>query len=240
MSIELTGQSASSFPQIDRAATLSEKVVASITQRIMDGTLAPGERLVSERELGEQFGVSRTVVREAVRSLVASGLIEAQSGRGLQVSEPKPEAASRALAMFLHRDPTIDYPRVHEVRTALEIQIAGYAAERATSADVKRLAELNEELARAGDDVVVAAQLDVEFHAAIAETTQNDLFPVLLDAIGPVLLEVRKRAFTTPEVRAYALQAHREILDAISARDASLAREAMRSHLDQGAEAWAD
>jgi GntR family transcriptional regulator, transcriptional repressor for pyruvate dehydrogenase complex len=231
-------QAGATFSQVVRSATLSEKVVASITQKIMDGTLKPGERLVSERELGDQFGVSRTVIREAVRSLVAGGLVEARSGRGLQVAEPRPEAASRAMAMFLHRNVTIDYPRVHEVRTALEIDIAGYAAERATPADVERLTALNDELAGAEGDVERAAELDVEFHRAIAQTTQNDLFPILLDAIGPVLLEVRIRAFAAPDLRGYALEAHREILAGIAAGDPEQARDAMRRHLETGARAW--
>jgi GntR family transcriptional regulator, transcriptional repressor for pyruvate dehydrogenase complex len=238
MHAKSTEQSAAMFPQVIRSATLSEKVVATITKSIMDGTLVPGERLVSERELGEQFGVSRTVIREAVRSLVAGGLVEARSGRGLQVAEPKPEAVSRAMAMFLHRNAMIDYPRVHEVRKALEIDMAGYAAERAETADVERLTELNDQLAGAGDDVESAAQLDVAFHRAIAESTQNELFPVLLDAIGPILLEVRNQAFAAPDLRGYALEAHREILAGIAAGDPEQARDAMRRHLEISVKAW--
>lgn len=210
-----------------------------VTGRIIDGSLPPGEPLASERELAEQFGVSRTVIREALRTLVASGLVEARPGRGLQVAEPKPDTASRALAVFLHRDPTIDYPRVHEVRTTLEIDIAGYAAERATPSDVDRLKVLNTKLAET-PDIERAAELDVAFHRAVAEVTQNELFPILLDALGPVLLEVRKRGFAAPEVRDDALMAHQEILDSIADGDSERARAAMRRHLDLGARAWVE
>lgn len=228
------------FAQVVRGATLSEKVAASITQAIMDGQLAPGERLLSERELGDEFGVSRTVIREAVRSLVAGGLIEAQSGRGLQVAAVGPDAISRAMSMFLHRNAAIDYRRVHELRSALEIDMAGYAAERATPEDIEHLRSLNDELRTLGlNKVERAAELDVAFHRAIGEATQNELFPVLLDAIGDVLLEVRRSAFASPDLRRYAVEAHQEILDRIAAGEADEARAVMRQHLEKSASEWA-
>jgi len=234
-----TNDSGVRFTQVVRGATLSEKVAANITQTIMDGTLAPGAKMPSERELGEQFGVSRTVIREAVRSLVASGLVEAHSGRSLRVAEVGPEAVSRAMGMFLHRSEAIDYRRVHEVRAALEIDMAGYAAERATPDDVARLRELHERLATLADDQVErAAELDVAFHTAIAEATGNALFPVLLDAISPVLLEIRRRAFRSPDLRRYALEAHQEILERIAAGEADEARAVMRAHLETAEQAW--
>ncbi|MGB2712379.1 MAG: FadR/GntR family transcriptional regulator [Conexibacter sp.] len=232
-------QPAVRFTQVVRGATLSEKVAADITQTIMDGALAPGERMPSERELGEQFGVSRTVIREAVRSLVASGLVEAHSGRSLRVAEVGPEAVSRAMGMFLHRSDAIDYRRVHEVRAALEIDMAGYAAERATPDDVARLRELNDKLAAVpAADVERAAELDVAFHHAVAQATGNALFRVLLEAIGPVLLEIRRRAFQSPELRRYALEAHHEILEQIAAGRAEDARAAMRAHLETAEQVW--
>jgi len=228
------------FSQVLRGATLSEKVAASITQAIMDGALAPGERLLSERDLGEQFGVSRTVVREAVRSLVAEGLVESRSGRGVQVAAVGPEAIGRAMSMFLHRSSAIDYRRVHEVRSALEIDMAGYAAERATPEDVAKLRALTDELQDVrGEDDERAAQLDVAFHRALAQATQNELFLVLLDAIGEVLLEIRRRAFRAPGLLGYAVAAHQEILDRIAAGEADEARDAMRRHLQTSVEAWA-
>jgi len=240
MSVRTRPQPGGLFTQVVRGATLSEKVAATITQAILDGALTPGEPLLSERELGEQFGVSRTVIREAVRSLVASGLVEARSGRGLQVAEAGSDTVSRAMAMFLHRSDEIDYPRVNEVRSALEIDMAAYAAARATPADVKHMTALTDQLERVGEDGDRAAELDVAFHRAIAQATQNQLFPLLLDAIGPVLLEVRRRAFESPELRSYAIAAHREILERIAAGDAEQARDAMRRHLELSARAWAE
>jgi GntR family transcriptional repressor for pyruvate dehydrogenase complex len=229
------------FAQVVREATLSEKVAVSIRESILDGALQPGQHLLSERELGEQFGVSRTVIREAVRELVASGLVESHTGRTLRVTEAGSEAVSRAMGVFLHRSDAIDYRRVHEVRTALEIDMAGYAAERATPEHLARLRTLNMELAAVDDeDVERAAELDFAFHRAIGEATGNVLFAVLLDAIGPVLLEIRRRAFASKELRRYALTAHQDILDRISAGDAPEARVTMRRHLETADDAWVD
>ncbi len=227
------------FTQVVRGATLSEKVAADITQTIMDGVLRPGEKMPSERELGEQFGVSRTVIREAVRSLVASGLVDAHSGRSLRVAEVGAEGVSKAMGMFLHRSDAIDYARVHQVRAALEIDMAGYAAERATPEDVARLRELTDQLGAVMEsDHERAAGLDVAFHQAVAQATGNILFRVLLEAINPVLLDVRRRAFESSELRSYALAAHREILDQIAAGKPDEARAAMRAHLETAERVW--
>jgi GntR family transcriptional regulator, transcriptional repressor for pyruvate dehydrogenase complex len=229
------------FSQISRGSTLSEQVAADITQAIVDGKLQPGERMLSERDLGEQFGVSRTVIREAVRSLVAGGLVEAQSGRGLRVAEVGSGAVNRAMSMFLRRSDSINYPRVHEVRSALEIDMAGYAAERATEDDNDTLKALCDELGAVDpDDVERAAAVDVAFHRAVADATQNELFPVLLEAIAPVLLDVRLGALGSMDVRTESLDAHREIQQRIAAGDDDGARKAMRRHLDSSAKAWAD
>lgn len=228
------------FPAVARAATLSEKVAAEVTRTIVDGVLPAGAALPSERELGEQFGVSRTVIREAVRSLAAAGLIETRIGARPRVAQVGSDGVNRALRMFLQRS-EVDYRRVHEVRTALEIEIAGYAAERATADDLERLGDLNDELASiSGAAIDRAAELDVAFHQAIAGATGNTLFSVLLEAIEPVLLEVRRRAFREARMREYALSAHEQILRSIDAGDPEGARQAMRAHLQAAESAWAE
>ena len=91
---------------------------------ILEQRLEPGDRLPSERELGEQFGVSRTVVREAVRALVAKGVIEVISGSGLRIAEASPRTVRESLSLYLHNS-TLDYERMHEVRAVLEVHMAG-------------------------------------------------------------------------------------------------------------------
>jgi GntR family transcriptional repressor for pyruvate dehydrogenase complex len=227
------------FNEVVREPTLSDKVAASITEAIVSGRLKPDERLQSERELGERFGVSRTVIREAVRSLVAHGLVESVSGRGLSVAQVGPETVSRSMTLFLRGNASIGYAKVHEVRMALEVEMAGTAAERAGEDDLARLRDSLEQLREANGDANRAAELDLEVHRAIAVATQNELFAVMLDSIGDVLRGTRVAAFQAGMLE-YAVEAHERILRAIAKHDAEAAREAMRSHLDRSQEFWSD
>jgi GntR family transcriptional regulator, transcriptional repressor for pyruvate dehydrogenase complex len=224
------------FSRIRREPRLSDRVAGLLLETIVAHDLQPGDRLPSERELGEQFGVSRTVIREAVRALAAKGLIEARSGSGLRVAAVDASAVSESMSLYL-RGGTVEYPKVHEVRRLLEVEIAGLAAERATEAALKRMRKLCEQMEAALGDVERAARLDLAFHRAIATATRNELYLLLLDSIGEALLEIRRNNLQTgaaPET----VRAHRQIVDRIAAKDAAGARRAMAEHLDQVEKHW--
>lgn len=231
-------RAAKPFATLKRGPTLSDEVVDSITDAVLSGKLNPGDQLPSERDLADQFGVSRTVVREAIRSLVAQGIVDARSGRRVRVSTTGPDALNRLMSIFLQTSAAIDYPRVHQVRTALEIHVASIAAVEATDEDLAELRAVHEQLCGVGDDVEQAAQYDVGFHRAIAAATHNELFVVLLGSIDDVLLEARRTAFAAPGLIEYAIKAHAEILDNLERRDADGAAEAMRAHLDRAERLW--
>jgi GntR family transcriptional repressor for pyruvate dehydrogenase complex len=226
------------FEQVAREPRLSDKVADMMVKTILSRRLKPGDRLPSERELGEQFGVSRTVVREAVRALAAKGLIEVRSGSGLRVAAVDAAAVSESMSLFLH-GATLDYPKVHEVRATLEVQMAGAAAARRTEADVASLTAACERFEEAIDDLEAAAMTDVEFHREIARATHNELYLVLLDAIGDAQIEIRRgnlaRSVSTREVT---VAKHRHILEAIVAGEPQRARDAMREHLDHVERVW--
>lgn len=226
------------FSEVLREPNLSDQVVGSITEAVISGRLSRGQTLASERDLAVQFGVSRTVIREAIRSLIALGLVESRSGRGMQIATVGPDAISRSMSLFLHGNAAIDYTKVHEVRTALEIQIAGIAAERATAEDLRDLRELVHRLVEARDDPERAAKFDVQFHREIAAATHNELFAVILGSIQDVLLHIRRAAFDAPGMVDYAVHAHGQILDSLEERDPERAREAMRAHLGTAERAW--
>ncbi|MGI8479054.1 MAG: FadR/GntR family transcriptional regulator [Gaiellaceae bacterium] len=230
---------------IARVPRLSDQVAEKLLETILERGLKPGDRLPSERELGEQFQVSRTVIREATRALVAKGIIDVRSGTGLTVTAVDSQAVSSTMNLYL-RGSDVPYEQVHEVRSVLEIEVAGGAAERATDEGIAGLAAIHERLLARhqrgdGEGFSVA---DVHFHRQLAEMTGNDLFVVLLDAIGNVLLEIR-RALSANEDRAIARQnqtgavkAHKQILDAVAERDPVKAREAMRDHLATVYQGW--
>lgn len=226
-----------SFDPLAPRTRLSDDVARRILERITADDLGPGERLPSERELGEQFGVSRTVIREAVRALAAKGVIEVRSGSGLRVAAVGAGAVTESMSLFL-RGIELPYAKVHEVRWLVELEIARLAASRASAAEVDALAANLEQMASSLDDVAAVADLDGEFHRLLAACTQNELYLVILDAMGDVLREVRRRTLAIPGRPSLALEAHRRILAAVRANDADLAVRAMTDHLRDSRERW--
>ena len=158
---------------------------------ISEGRLAPGARLPSERALCDQFGVSRTVMREAVMILAAKGLIDVRSGSGLRVAPVNGDAVTESLSLYL-RGQTLDYARVHEIRAVLEVPMAAAAAARRTDADVDLL--IASMRARRGGHRRPRRRRDARRRVSSGHraATHNDLYVVLLDAVGAALLEVRR------------------------------------------------
>lgn len=224
------------FAQLSREPTLAERVGESILKRIVEGELKPGDKLPSERELGEQFGVSRTVVREAVRSLTGRGVVAVRAGSGLRVAAIDPAAVSESLALLLRSDREFDYQYVHEVRVMLEVETAGVAAARANETDIEALRRAAEamEHARSSEQ---AALCDLDFHRAIARATRNPFYLVLHDAIGDALIAVRRENHASGG-RDDAVEAHRKIAACISAHDRLAAEAAMRNHLEVVEKIW--
>lgn len=227
-----------SFVPVIRNQTLSDKVAEQLLLSIRSDRLARGSRLPSERELCELFGVSRTVIREAVRSLAAKGVLEVRPGSGVHVTAVAASSVSEQMSLFLRGRGAIDYGKINEVRTALEIRTAELAAERATDADIAELREHCQRMAAAGPDVEAASREDVEFHRAIARATHNELFTVMLDSIGDILLEIRRVTLGLPGRRRDGVAYHERILDRIAAHDVPGAGEAMREHLEDADMAW--
>ncbi|GAB4540407.1 MAG: FadR/GntR family transcriptional regulator [Anaerolineae bacterium] len=220
------------FQTIKRGTTLANRVTHQIEQLIIEGHLQPGDRLPPERELAHQFGVSRTVVREAVRALVAKSLLEVQPGSGTVVRRPTTRSVAQSMTMLLRAGrPEIDYDKVHEVRRLLEVEIAGLAAERRTPEDLEEMAEILRQASEIQDDQHCFPECDVAFHAALARATHNELFSLLLDSMADVMIKVRELGFTVPGMPARALKHHNAIYEQVKAGDPEQARQAMREHL---------
>jgi GntR family transcriptional repressor for pyruvate dehydrogenase complex len=228
----------SPFAAVAREPRLPDKVAGELQRSILSGALKPGDRLPTERELGDQFGVSRTVIREAVRSLVAKGLLEVRAGSGVRVATIDASAVRETMGTYLRLHGEVDYGNLHEVRSVLEIEVAGRAAERAEEADVDLLRHSCDEMEVALADPERVSVLDVEFHRLLAQATHNGLFVVLLDSIGDILLDIRRATMGIPDRPVRGLEFHRKILDRIAAHDRKGARKAMKAHLEDSEAAW--
>ena len=223
--------------ELAREDTLANRVVIALERLIVDSRLGEGDRLPSERELASQFGVSRTVIREAVRALAAKRLLEVEGGRGTVVRAPSARAAAESMALLLRvQESAGDADKVAEVRRVLENEIAKLAAARRTDDDLVGLEAILAAAEEHVDQPDAFVQEDLEFHAALARATHNELFSVLLDSLAQVMLEVRLLALRIPGTPRRSLTHHRAVFDAVAVGDPAAARVAMNAHMDEARE----
>ena len=216
-----------------RAESLKEQVIAQLRALIDDGVLRSGDQLPSERDLGEQLGVSRSTVREAVQFLQALGLVEIRHGAGTFVRKDHDSGALRDE----WRQWTLRHAeRIHElldVRRALE----GLAAElAAANADADALEAMEDALRRmdaaaATDDVAGLVSADVLFHEALCAGSRNRALAELASAVGAQLVRERAATFAVADRPRRSLVEHRKIYDAVRAGRAAAARNALLRHL---------
>lgn len=217
------------FSALTRPPRLSDEVADTLLETILAQGLRPGARLPSERRLAEQFGVSRTVVREAIRSLATKGVIRVQPGAAPEVGAIDAHAVTQSLSLYLRRS-TIEYPKVHEIRTIVETEMAAAAAQRATDDEIAEMGAAAARMEAVSADSEAAAAADVEFHEAIARGAHNDVYLILLRAIGDALIEIRRQSLSRGSTQ-QTLEAHRKILDSVARRDPDAARTNMLEHL---------
>src|SRR6266567_3025703 len=219
--------------KIVRSSRLYEQIVQQVEESIHKGVLKAGDQLPPERELAQQFGVSRTAVREAVKALTEKGLVEAYAGRGTFITDSTPYSMRQSLDRMLKMGQPEGSAYLAEVREILEPEIASLAA---TRVDAEDLASMREQIAimdtaRKDPDAFIEADLD--FHLALAEAAANPLILSLIDSIVGLLREQRMGIFQVdggPERGQYH---HKRIMEAMEQRDPEKARDAMRAHLDQ-------
>ena len=215
---------------------LSEEIAGQLRQLIQDGSLEPGAQLPTENAMIEQFGVSRTVVREAVAALSADGLVRSRQGRGVFVAEDLTRQPFRLGDSALSEHDHI--LQIMELRLSLEVEAAGLAAQRRTSHDLREIEEAFERMVEAQRRGEEGAEQDFAFHLRIAEATQNTYIAKFIRYLGPFIIPRPARRRVTGVERQTYLDGltveHAKIRDAIAAQDEAAASEAMRTHLSRG------
>jgi GntR family transcriptional repressor for pyruvate dehydrogenase complex len=205
-----------------------ELVAERLTARIGDG-LEPGAPLPPERELMQVFAVGRSSVREALRMLESKGLIESRGNGAFVVAEPR-NPFTDGLGELIAGGQT-DLQQLFEVRRLLEGEIAALAAERRTDEQVARLRAANAAMESGLDAEETYIAADIEFHLILAEATGNRFVVHLMDAVRDQLRTAFGTVFHVPDSPTLSVAEHREIVDAVEARDAALARERMNLHI---------
>lgn len=213
-----------------------EQIVSQIEGQIVSGALKVGDKLPPERELAEQFQVSRSAVREAVKTLQKKGLVEVLPGRGTFVTNAISKATSESLELMMRMTTGIErgFSELFELRNTLEPDMAFLAAMRATAEDIGSMTKAVETMDASMNDMDAYIAADNLFHQALAKATHNTLFASLLEPIMGLLTEQRKSNFLAGvQSPQRAQHYHKKILNAITQHNPDKAKKAMRSHLEQ-------
>ncbi len=209
---------------------LGEQISRQLLENIINGTYQPGDRLPPERELAAIFDVSRVVVREALGSLQAWGIISVRHGRGTTVNAiDEWNTLDPQVILLLHGDEVID--QLMETRGIIEPELAALAAARITDEELELL-RAQKDLPET-DPMEVHVERDINFHLQIAKATHNPVLLMVLTSTSDLLREGRRRIFMVPGELAKARTWHQTIYEAIERRDSQAAREAMANHMEQ-------
>jgi GntR family transcriptional repressor for pyruvate dehydrogenase complex len=219
--------------KVVRTSRLYEQIVQQIEESVLNGSLKPGDQLPAERELAQRLGVSRTAVREAVKTLREKGLVEAYSGRGTFITNGTSQAARQSFDLMVKIGQQEGSPHLAELRLILEPGIAAVAAARVKEEDLAAMREAVAVMDRSQKDPGAYIEADLDFHLALAEAAANPLILSLIDSIVGLLREQRIKIFNVEGGPQRGQFHHKRILEAVERHDPEMARNAMRAHLEQ-------
>jgi GntR family transcriptional regulator, transcriptional repressor for pyruvate dehydrogenase complex len=209
---------------------LHREIAEIISEQIISGKYPANTFLPPEPVLCQQMGVSRTVVREAIKRLESGGLVHVRRGIGTKVLEARHESISGPLKVFLRRQNN-SVQDLLEVRKILEVGIAGLAAERRTAENLRQMEQAIRIMSERPDQPAGYVDADIDFHAEVVRATQNVAFSILVDPLRELLRESRIASFSGPRTVRERTRQHKKILEMIRRRDVAGARQAMSQHL---------
>ena len=226
------------FKKIGRTS-LSEEIRIKIESEILNNNLAPGEKLPTEMELSEMFGVSRASVREAIKNLSVKGLVSIQKGRGTFVSELSSEPMLEAMRTFMARQVDDEWAlEIKKVRLLIEPECARNAAIDPSTADLEELGDIISRLKNcAPNDFETLGFLDKSFHLQVVKMSNNPVIPLLMQPIFEVMSFIELHIFeevNQPAETVY--KRHLDIYEMIRDRKPDAAYEAMAKHLEGAVE----
>lgn len=218
-----------------RKRKLFEEIVERIEASMLEGSLAPGEQLPSERELMKTFQVGRSAIREALFALNRMGLISLQNGERAMVTMPTESTLLDGLLPSIRHmlQGTDGIRHFQNARSLFEVALARHAAEHATADEIAQLAaalELNKQAIGNSDAFV---ETDVGFHRVLAQIARNPVFTFLHSAIAAWLKEQRAISVRQPTSMERAYRAHTRIYKAVAQHDVDGAEWAIRQHLEE-------
>jgi len=216
----------------NRPTKLYEDIAARMIGQIHEGILKPGDRLPPERALAEEYGVSRTAIREALRSMEMMGCVESRVGEGTFIKAPSLSNIVDPFSMVLNQNGQLGSELI-EVRLILETEVAALAARRRTEAQLTALENAIESMQADIMSGGMGVEADGEFHSILAEAAGNEALHVMLDMCEGMLSRTRPITQAIKGVPRMALKDHAAICEAIRIQDEKAARRLMRIHLNR-------
>ncbi|AUS09160.1 FadR family transcriptional regulator [Laceyella sacchari] len=216
-------------PIFEERSSMSERIISQIMDAIVKGEVKPGERLPTERDLATLFQVSRTVVRDAIKTLAGRNILHVKHGKGIFVANIQPtdiESFSQA---------NWEDAAVHdlfEIRKVLETEAAAWAAERRQAHHLEKLEWIIQDAKAHSDEPEVLDERDAQFHMAIAEASCNLVLVKIMLSLLDLLAKSRQGSYSIPGRSLESLQDHELIIEAIREKDRELARQRMLQHLE--------
>lgn len=212
---------------------------AALRAHLLSGHVQPGDKLLGERELSVQLGVSRPILREALRALAMLGVVEIRHGAGTIVRRPDVSILGDFFAFTVHQHGSL-IEDVLQARIAIECQAIRLACTRATLTDLERLRTMVDGIAATIDDPVAGGLADHSFHQALVDAARSETLSTLYGAIGSLLLrshrDRRESVFGTEDGRLYLVDHHRRVFEALAAGDPRRADDLLREHFAIGDE----
>lgn len=216
---------------------ITTEIIGRIKMLLAQGKLKSGDKLPAEREFAKVLGVGRPALRQALKALSTMGVIESRVGDGTYIR------TSTAGLLAAHMDFMIlmqsaSLPELFEVRKMMEVEMAALAAARASAHEIESINSIIENQTKHLSNPQAFLLDDLNFHSAIAYSAHNVLFPAILDSLGRLMLEGRRRLLLTGDDLSNSLEDHRAVFQAISNRNKDNARNAMLRHLERVFHHW--
>ena len=221
------------------ATSLVGEAIGAISRRIREEDLMPGDRLPSEAQLSKEMNVSRTVVREALRSLDAMRIIDLATGKRATVAHIDHGAMSMMIEHGVNTE-QINIHQIYDVRRAIETRIVTLAAIRRSDAEAQQILALAQAMRLSSGTPAVLMENDLAFHMALARASRNPVFELLVGSFQQITRAtwpVGWKSRTTPEAREAMIATHETIARAIAASDPQMATTAMAIHFDESVRA---
>ena len=223
------------YETITKPKKLYEEIVDRIIALIQQKHLLAGDKLPSERELAEELGVSRTVLREAIKALEERELVEVRHGSGTFIRSPSINTIARSVSFVMWTDPD-RYFDLMNVREYLDVEIAGRLAQSAPERELAAMGRAIDNMWQLLDSPKEFSEQDVAFHLAFYRATKNELLLTIMLPITRLLMEAMELTFGSPGSAEMSLRRHEQLLEHITAGNALGARRTMQEIITRGKE----